>query len=138
MKPVVLDTGPLVAWLCPKDVHHAWAVEVFDQLPAGILVCEAVLTEACHLVVKDGVPPAAILRLVEQQDLRLVPLAGEVAAIRALMETYADVPMDFADACVTRLAEMFGDLSVCTADTDFLVYRKNRRTVIPLLSPFDA
>ena len=28
------------------------------------------------------------------------------------METYADVPMDFADACVTRLAEMFEDSTV--------------------------
>ena len=85
---------------------------------------------------KDGVPPAAILRLVERQDLRLVPLAGETGAIRALMETYADVPMDFADACVTRLAEIFEDSSVCTVDTDFLVYRRNRRDVIPLVAPF--
>jgi predicted nucleic acid-binding protein len=54
------------------------------------------------------------------------------------METYADVPMDFADACVTRLAEMFEDSTVCTVDTDFLVYRKNRRSVIPLVAPFEG
>ena len=136
MKPVIMDTGPLVAWFCPRDIHHAWAVEEFERLPAGMLVCEAVLTEACHLVAKDGVPPAAILRLVERQDLHLVPVAGETSAIRALMETYADAPMDFADACVTRLAEMFEDSTVCTVDTDFLVYRKNRKSVIPLVSPF--
>ncbi len=138
MKTVVLDTGPLVAWFCPKDSHHEWAVEVFDRLPAGALVCEAVLTEACHLVAKDGVPPAAILNLVERQDLRMVSLAGETSAICSLMETYADVPMDFADACVTRLAEMFEDSTVCTVDTDFLVYRKNRKSVIPLVAPFEG
>jgi hypothetical protein len=44
--------------------------------------------------------------------------------------------MDFADACVTRLAEMFENSSVCTVDTDFLVYRRNRRHVIPLVAPF--
>lgn len=136
MKPVIMDTGPLVAWFCPKDSHHAWAVELFDRLPAGALVCEAVLTEACHLVAKDGVPPAAILRLVERRDLHLVSLAGEIGTIRALMETYADLPMDFADACVTRLAEMFESASVCTVDTDFQVYRRNRRAAIPLLAPF--
>jgi predicted nucleic acid-binding protein len=138
MKTVIMDTGPLVAWFCPKDTHHEWALEVFEQLPAGALVCEAVLTETCHLVAKDGVPRTAILRLVERQDLRLVPLAAEIAAIRSLMETYSDVPMDFADACVTRLAEMFEDSTACTADSDFPVYRKDRRTAISLIAPFVA
>ena len=136
MKPVILDTDPLVAWFCPKDTHHAWAMEVLDRIPAGALVCEAVLTEACHLVAKDGVRPTTLLRLVERQDLRLVSLGAEIAAIRSLMETYADVSMDFADACVTRLAEMFDESSVCTTDTDFLVYRRNRKPVIPLIAPF--
>jgi predicted ester cyclase len=27
----------------------AWAEKVFDELPTGAFVCEAVLAEACHL-----------------------------------------------------------------------------------------
>lgn len=131
-----MDAGPLIAWFCIKDSHHNWAARTFDRLPSGSLVCEAVLTEACHLVAKDGIPPASVLRLVERNDLVLFPLAGETAAIRSLMERYADTPMDFADACVTRLAELHEDSTVCTTDTDFLVYRKNHSQAIPLIAPF--
>jgi predicted nucleic acid-binding protein len=136
MKPVIIDTGPLVAWFCVRDAHHDWAVRSFDELPAGGLVCESVLTEACHLVARDGVVPSAILKLVEKGDLILIPLAGEIASIRSLMERYADTPMDFADACVTRLAELHDGATVCTTDSDFLIYRKHRTETIPLLVPF--
>jgi len=136
MKPVILDAGPLVAWLCIRDFHHEWAMRTFEQLPTGAMVCEAVLAEACHLVAKDGVPPASILRLVEQNDLVLVSLVEEIPAVRALMDRYADTPMDFADACVTRMAEIHGSFKVCTTDSDFLVYRINRSEPISLLAPF--
>jgi uncharacterized protein len=55
MKPVIMDAGPLIAWFCVRDSYHDWAAATFDQLPSGAIICEAVLTEACHLVAKDGV-----------------------------------------------------------------------------------
>lgn len=131
-----MDTGPLVAWFCVRDSHHDWAVSIFDPLPTGMVDSEAVLTEACHLVAKDGVPQASVLRLVERNDLVLVSLAGETTAFRSLIERYADTPMDFADACVTRLVELYEESTVCTTDTDPLVYRKNRSQVIPVIAPF--
>jgi uncharacterized protein len=136
MKGAIMDAGPLVAWLCPRDSHHDWATRVLDGLPSGALVCEAVLAEACHLVAKEGVAPSAVLRLVEQDDLVLVPLGGEITHIRALLDRYADVHMDLGDACVVRLAELHPEATVCTTDTDFRFYRKNEREAIPLLAPF--
>lgn len=136
MTPVVMDAGPLVAWFCTRDSHHRWAVEVCDKMAGGALVCEAVLAEACHLVAKDGVAPSALLRLVEQNDLVLVPLGGEIPRIRALLERYADVGMDLGDACVVRLAELYPAAAVCTTDTDFRIYCKNQREAIPLIAPF--
>src|SRR5437899_730698 len=136
MKRVIMDAGPLVAWFCPKDSHHAWAMRTFDELPAGALVCEAVLAEACHLVAKDGVPAAVVLRLVEQDDLALMSLVGEIARVRALMDRYADAPMDFADACVLRLAEIHAEATVCTTDGHFRFFRKHQDQVVSLLAPF--
>jgi predicted nucleic acid-binding protein len=131
-----MDAGPLVAWFCPKDEHHAWAKKVFDELPTGALGCEAVLAETCHLVGKDGVAPAKVLQLVEENSLTLVSLAGEISRIRDLLTRYADVPMDFADACVVRLAELHPTASVCTVDGDFRVFRRLGREPIPLTAPF--
>ena len=49
-QPVLLDTGPLVAFLNSRDPFHPWAEATFHQWPAPLLTCEAVLTEAAHLV----------------------------------------------------------------------------------------
>jgi len=136
MTLTVMDAGPLVAWFCPKDEHHAWAEKVFDELPMGVLVCEAVLAEACHLVAKDGVAPSKVLQLVEDNDLSLISLAAEIPRIRDLPTCYADVPMDFADACIVRLAEIHPTASVCATDGDFRIFRRLRCEPIPLIAPF--
>jgi predicted nucleic acid-binding protein len=44
--------------------------------------------------------------------------------------------MDFADACVVRLAEMHDHLQVCTLDGHFRFFRKNGRDPIALIAPF--
>lgn len=136
MKRMVMDAGPLVAWFCTRDEHHAWAARVFDALPTGALVCEAVLAEACHLAAKDGLAPAQILQLIETNDLTLIPLTGQIPRIRELLNRYAYTPMDFADACVVRLAELHSDATVCATDGHFNFFRKHERESIPLLAPF--
>jgi predicted nucleic acid-binding protein len=136
MSQTIMDSGPLVAWFSTRDSHHEWATRIFENLSAGVLVCEAVLAEVCHLVAKDGVPAATVLKLVEQNDLVLVSLVGEISAIRALMERYQDAPMDFADACVVRMAELNSKATVCTTDGHFRFFRKLSGEIIDLLAPF--
>ena len=138
MRAVILDAGPLVAWFCPRDEHHEWAGEMFRQLRPGCVVCEAVLVEVCHLAAKEGVVPDRVLGEVERGGMVVEALNRETPALRRLLEQYRDVGMDFADACVVRLAELHKDATVCTTDSDFKVYRKHGRQVIPLLAPFDS
>jgi predicted nucleic acid-binding protein len=136
MKPVIFDTGPIVAWFCPRDEHHHWARQKFSQLPAGGWICEAVIAEVCHLVAKDGIARGKVLDFVERGGLTAVSLGTELPAMRQLLDQYADAPMDFADACIVRLAELKNDATVCTTDGDFRFYRKNGKEPIPLLAPF--
>jgi predicted nucleic acid-binding protein len=84
------------------------------------------------------VPRARVIEFVSNVRLQIVSLANELAAIRALLDRYADRPMDFADACVVRLAEMYPEAAVCTTDSDFSFYRKNGREIIPLVAPFSG
>ena len=137
MKPVIFDTGPLVAWFCPRDQHHAWARKCFEQISIGGFICEAVLAEVCHLVAKDGIGRERVLEFVERGAITPVFLGGELTALRGLLKQYADIPMDFADACIVRLAELNAECTVCTTDGDFRIFRKNGRELIPLLSPFN-
>jgi predicted nucleic acid-binding protein len=136
MKRGIFDTGPLVSWFCPRDKHHAWAMRAFSEIHSGGIVCEAVLTEVCHLIAKERVPRSRVLDFVIDGDIQIVSLGAESKTIRDYLIRYADTPMDFADACVTRLAELHDGATVCTTDSDFLIYRKHRTETIPLLAPF--
>jgi predicted nucleic acid-binding protein len=55
--------------------------------------------------------------------------------VTALLARYQSVPMSVADAILVRMAELSPHSQVFTLDTDFQIYRKNRNSLIPLLSP---
>ena len=58
------------------------------------------------------------------------------AALRELAGRYGDRRPDFADLCLIRMSELYPRHMVITVDTgDFRIYRRNKRNVIPLLTP---
>jgi len=52
------------------------------------------------------------------------------------MERYEDAPMDFADACVMRMAERNSQGIVCTTDGHSSFFRKSSGEIVALLAPF--
>jgi predicted nucleic acid-binding protein len=135
---VLMDTGPLVAYFSWREAHHEWAVDTLNSLDPPIFTCEAVLTEASFLFARSGSPPVLALEPVERDRIQLgFNLERELASVRALMERYANLPMSLADACLVRMAEISG-LPICTLDSDFAVYRANRRTALTLITPGSA
>ena len=133
---IILDTGPLVALLNRRDQHHRWARDQWAQIVPPLFTCEAVLAEACFLVQSLTGGQAAVLDLVGRGVLDLsFRLSEESAAISRLLKKYRDVPMSLADGCIVRLAERHARSVVFTLDSDFMVYRKNGRQVIPILAP---
>ena len=56
--------------------------------------------------------------------------------VLGFMEKYRDVPMSFADACLVRMTEILSDPLVLTTDTDFRVYRRHSRKVVPCALPY--
>jgi len=134
---VILDTGPLVAWLCRGDRWHRWAADTFRAVAPPLVTCEPVLTEACFLYAREGGDPARLLAAVAAGHLRIgLGLERESAAISALLSKYADAPMSLADACVVRLSELHRECRVLTLDKHFTSYRRLGRAVIPLVSPW--
>jgi predicted nucleic acid-binding protein len=98
--------------------------------------CEAVITEACFLLQNVYGGEDAVMGLVTSKKI-VIPFhfSEEVDAIRDLMQRYQSVPMSFADACVVRMSELIGGSSVFTIDSDFHIYRKNRKEMIDLIIP---
>ena len=136
MSNVIVDTGPLVAFLVEPDSHHAWAVERFHELPAPFLTCEPVLTETFYLVSRLHNGPRRIFELLGSGLLNVeFGVLAEREALRKLIYKYADLPMPLADACVVRMTEQIDGAVVFTTDNDFRAYRKNGRQLIPLITP---
>jgi predicted nucleic acid-binding protein len=133
---VIVDAGPIVAWLTRSDAHHAWVKAQFERLRPPLLTCEAALTEAASLVEYAGGDPSKVPALSARGVFRLAPVLAEHGAhVTQLMRRYSNVPMSLADACLVRLSEMVPDALVFTLDTDFFIYRRRGRAVIPLLTP---
>ncbi|WP_419160889.1 type II toxin-antitoxin system VapC family toxin [Candidatus Palauibacter sp.] len=138
---VVVDTGPIVAFLDRREARHDWARRQFDTLKAPLLTCEAVLSESSFILRRLGADPSLPVKLIERGVLRIARLfdsTGDVVAVGRLMRRYADVPMSFADACLVRIVESTEHASVMTLDSDFHIYRQSRRRVIPLLVPGES
>lgn len=133
---IVVDAGPLVAVFSRSDQHQDWARNEFERLTPPLFTCEAVLCEAQLLVQERGGNPRAVLELIQRGILNVAfELEDEVERLLELQRAYADVPMSLADACLVRMTELHGHSRVMTTGSDFRVYRRNRRQVIPLLAP---
>ena len=136
MSHVILDTGPLVAFLDRGEAHNAWATAWFAKLEPPLLTCEAVLAEAMFLLKRMGKPPELPLQMVERGMIKSVySVQQEAKVLVKLIQRYRNVPMTLADGCLVRMAEIHEGARVMTMDSDFTVYRKSGRHVIPVIMP---
>ena len=133
---LILDTRPWVALHCRDDSHHEWAKSQFAQHAGPFLTCEAVVAETCFLLARAGFDPAKALALIERGVVRIgLSLAEQAAAVRGLFERYDNVPASLADACLIRMSELLEPCQIVTLDSDFHIYRRHGRKVIPVVSP---
>jgi uncharacterized protein len=133
---VVVDTGPLVALLNRRERHHSWVAKVMDTIEPPLFTCDPVLSEACFLLRHIGGGSNNVLELVARGLVRSdFHVMAEVDSIRTLMRKFASVPMSLADACLVRMTELDQKSVVLTLDSDFKIYRRNKRQMVPTLMP---
>jgi predicted nucleic acid-binding protein len=125
---VLVDASALIALLDQDDAEHERSVETFKQVRDPLATVWPALTEAMHLLAETRRGPDALCDMVADGVLKLLPLeAAEFARIKALMQKYRDLPMDFADAALVRAAERDSLTRIVTFDVHFTVYRLPRR-----------
>ena len=131
---VLVDAGFLIALLSRRDSNHRWAVAHANRFPPPWRTCEAVVSEAFHLLGPRGAPA---LRALLRRDAVLLAfeLAGNLDAVLKLMEKYADVPASLADASLVRMTETLDAPMILTTDADFHVYRRHGRQAVPCITP---
>jgi len=132
----LIDTGAILALVDRNDEWHESCVAAYNRSRLPLLTTQAVLTEAFHLTRGDRRQIASIWTLVRSGAIQMSPIANdELPQIQALIEDYADRPMDFADATLVHLAARESLSLILTVDRDdFETYRlpRNKRfTVLP-------
>ena len=120
------DAGPLIAIIDADEPDHDRCVQTLDEATLPLVTTWPAFTEAMYLLESAGGIQAqrALWRLVQTDRLVIADLSSSaVERSSRLMDKYADLPMDFADATLVALAEEEGHRTVFTLDSDFGVYR---------------
>lgn len=133
---LLIDAGPLVAFMDRRDQFHSWAKEILATTQMPLLTCEAVLSETCFLLRQYPRGQDEVMALL-QNGLIQIPfrLEEEASTIATLINRYHSVPMSLADACLVRMSEMIPNSTIFTLDSDFEIYRKNQNQVIDVIMP---
>ncbi len=121
---LLVDAGPLIALFNRRDRWHTEARAFFGEFRGTLVTTWPVLAEAGHFI---GRKLPDLLDLVEAGRISIVETAGATPRIAALLRTYADLPMDLADATLVVAAELLGFADVLTLDRHFHAYRVRGR-----------
>jgi uncharacterized protein len=124
---VIVDTGFWLALADQQDTHHKPAKHTLQQISEPLITTWCVVTETCYMLLKrKGVPAqAAFMTSISNGAFELFDLQSHHAArIAQLMQQYANLPMDLADASLVILAEELGHGRILSVDyRDFNTYR---------------
>jgi predicted nucleic acid-binding protein len=117
---LLVDAGPLIALFNRRDRWHREARAFFGTFRGVLITTWPALTEAAHFI---GRRVPELLDLVEAGRIQIAETAGAASRIASLLRTYADLPMDLADATLVAAAEASGLSDVLTRDRHFHAYR---------------
>lgn len=131
---ILADSGFLVALLNDRDAGHAWAVAAANRFPPPWSTCEAAISEGFYLLGPSGAE-ALISLLRRGAVLPDFEFRAHRDEVLHLMRKYRDVPMAFADACLVRMTEVLSSPTLLTTDSDFRIYRRHGRQVVPCVMP---
>lgn len=132
----LIDTGAILALVDRRDDYHESCAAAYNQSRLPLLTTQAVLTEVFHLTHGDQRQIASVWILLRSGAIEMSSIDNaELPRIQALMDEYADRPMDFADATLVHLGTRESISSILTVDRDdFETYRlpgRKKFTILP-------
>ncbi len=132
---VLIDTGFLVALFDRRERLHASAAAWLGGERRALWTVPSVVVEAAHFL--PGRPRVALARAAAAGVVHVaVPGAAFYGRVGLLLERYADLDPDWADAELVCLGETAGIARIATLDrADFSVYRLHGRRAFDIVWP---
>jgi predicted nucleic acid-binding protein len=132
---ILLDTGPIVAFFDASDDYHKKCVDLLKGVKEALITTWPVLTEAFYLLGFSWKAQDNLWEFIMRGGVEILSLDDrQQARCRQVMEKYADLPMDLADATLVVLAESKKVKKVFTLDhKDFQIYKPSHTKQFLLL-----
>jgi predicted nucleic acid-binding protein len=127
MRSIVVDSGPLIALFDGSDRYHAQAVAFIRGLRGRLITNLPVITEVVYMLDFSPLAQRDFLLWAERALVIDTETTADMPRIRALLDKYADLPADFADASLVALCERLRLTEVPSVDADFTIYRARDR-----------
>jgi predicted nucleic acid-binding protein len=134
---LIVDAGPLYAYVDADDAHHAASLELLETHPGPLVVPALVVTEVVYLLASrlGPVPQVRFLGDLAAGAFTVEPVAAaDWLRIAELVSRYRDLPLGTVDASVVTTAERLGVAAIATVDRrHFSVVRPAHVDVLTLL-----
>jgi predicted nucleic acid-binding protein len=130
---IIVDTGAFLALFNQRDAYHAQAQIAFNNISEPLISTYPVVTETCYMLTQFASDTASF-NFLKSFCLGAFDIFHldkfHVERMIQLMENYANLPMDLADASLVVLAEHLKTGRILTVDRrDFNVYRWNQNNL---------
>jgi predicted nucleic acid-binding protein len=118
LKTWLLDTGPLVAYLCRRDPDHGRVRRAFGTFSGRLFSTAAVMAEAMYFLARFPGGASSLANLVTRSGILVIDACQPVDLQSAakLMDRYRDTRMDFADATLILVADALEVTDIFTLD----------------------
>lgn len=116
---VLVDAGPLYAYIDADDAHHAECLELLASHPGPLAVPVLVVAEVGHLVGTrlGSEPEVRFLGDLAAGAFLTIPVEeDDWLRMAELVSRYADLPLGTVDASIVAAAERLGVTTVATLD----------------------
>lgn len=124
MKSTLIEAGPVIALFDRDDQHHSRVLEFMRDFRGRLISTWPVLTEVSYMLDFNKETQLDFLDWVAEGGIEVVNLEQwQLIKVREVMERYADLPADFADASMIVTAEAHDLESIITLNSDFGVYK---------------
>ena len=123
MRSIVVDSGPFIALFDGSDRYHDAAVRFLQRNRLPLISNLPVITEVVYVLDFSSEAQRDFLSWAQQALTIDTGTVADLPRIRAILEKYADLPADFADASLVALCERIKVWDVASVDDDFTIYR---------------
>lgn len=124
MKKILVDSGPMIALFDASDKYHQQAVNFIQSNTYPLITSLASVTETLHLLDFNRNAQIDFIAWIHRGAVEIKNIENsDFGRIKALTNTYHDLPLDFADSCLVYLAKKLNLNSIATINRDFMIYR---------------